>query len=113
MRWLESKSHGASFAGAIQKIETLTINAVDEVEQTLVRQLKADKEWNVGTAKQARDTAVSIAMRHLGTRGAAEVQSSLGLDREKLEGMLRTLVEKHVGSSGTKSEESPKVALGK
>lgn len=112
LRWLASKSHDASFNCAIQKMETLTINAVDEVEQTMVRQLKADKNWNQDTAKQARDTAVSIALRHLGDQGLREIQGCLGLQRDKIEGMLRTYVEKRVGSSGMKSPEAPVVPLG-
>ena len=112
LRWLEGKAHASTFECAIGKLTTITQNAVDEVEQTLVRQLKADNKWNADTAKEARDTAVGIAKRHLGEDGLKELAGCLGHAEESLEGMFRTYVEKHVRAMGTTNGKSPVVAMG-
>lgn len=113
LKWLDGKSHAATFQCAVSKIETVTKNAVDEVEQTLVRQLKAEEKWDGDTAKQARDTAVDIAKRHLGDQGIKELSGCMGHTAESMEGMFRTYVEKHVRNMGSTGNESPLVAMGK
>lgn len=99
-QWLDSKAHSASFSCATEKLETLSVGAVMEVEQALVRQLKADQEWNADTAKLARDTAVEIVKRQLGEKGLAELQGCLGLALSDIEGLIRTKVEAIVSSEG-------------
>ena len=112
LQWLEGKAHAATFQCAIGKLTTITKNAVNEVEQTLVRQLKATDKWDAETAKEARDTAVGIAKRHLGEKGMKELASCLGHAKESIEGMIRTYVEKYVREMGTSSSDSPIVPLG-
>ena len=112
-QWLEGKAHAATFQCAVNKLETVTKNAVDEVEQTLVRQLKADGKWNAETAREARDTAVDVAKRQLGEKGMEELEGCLGHAREAIEGMLRTYVEKQVRGHGNSGSDSPIVAMGK
>lgn len=112
LKFLDGKAYAATFECAIKKIGTLTKNAVMEVEQTLVRQIKKDKKWDVDTAREARDTAVSIVERHLGENGMVELGNCLGLVRESLQGMLRTYVERHVNEMGSTNGESPIVAMG-
>ena len=94
----ESDAHYDAFECATGKLETLTKNAVLEVEQTLVRQLKADKKWDAETAVEARDAAVAVALNHLGSQGMGELEKCLGHGPDIINGMLRTYVEKHVSS---------------
>ena len=114
-KWLASKAHGEAFACATTKLEKLTQNAVQEVEQTLVRQLKADEKWDAGTAKEARDTAVEIVKKHLGEKGMVELKDCMGVAVDTVEGMIRTHVEKHVYSMNATSGagKAPLVPLGK
>lgn len=112
LKWLNGKAHAATFQCAIGKLEMLTKNAVDEVEQTLVRQLKADDKWDADTAKEARDTAVRIAKRHFGDKGLKELASCMGHTAGSIDGMLRTYVEKHVRAMGTTNGSSPVVSMG-
>lgn len=109
--WLASKAHFAAFECAMQKLETLSYNAVSEVEQTLVRQFKAEKNWNSDTAREARNTAVRIVKSHLGDKGIKELKGCLGHGLDTLEGLIRTLVEKHVSEHGTHSD-GPLVKMG-
>jgi len=110
-QWLEGKAHAATFQCATDKLEVVTRNAVWEVEQTLVRQLKSEDNWNVETAKLARDTAVQTAVRHLGKHGLAELKGCLGQTQEVIEGMIRTYIEKHVRGMGSSGDSSPIVGM--
>ncbi|PCJ22419.1 MAG: hypothetical protein COA94_09130 [Rickettsiales bacterium] len=110
--WLDSQAHMASFACASTKLASLASDAVLEVEQTLVKQLKNDEAWNADTAKTARDTAAAIVKRHLGTRGLAELRGCLGLALADIEGLIRTQIEVSVQRAGTAGRHSPTVALG-
>ena len=113
LQWLDGKAHAATFECAMSKIESVTKSAVDEVEQTVVRKLKSEDQWNAETAKGARDTAVLIAKNHLGQRGLKELEGCLGQAQDSIEGMLRTHVEKNVLRMGTSGNASPFVAMGK
>lgn len=99
-QFLESKAHFASFNCAMTKLEALSMNAVEEVEQTLVRQFKAEDKWGVETATEARDTAVEIVKKHLGKAGLAEVQGCLSLGLADVERLITTKVEAFVSRSG-------------
>lgn len=95
-----------------ERLEMLSTTAVAEVEQTLVRQLKAEKgAWNAETALRARDTAFEVMKRHAGEKGMAQLQECSGLALPALEGMFRTWIEMKVGESGGKSEGSPVVPM--
>ncbi len=111
-KWLDGKANAAAFKCAVTKIETVTGRAVAEVEQTLVRQLKADGQWDADTARKARDIAVDIAKRHLGKRGLIELAGCFGHAAESTEGMLRTYVENRVDRTGSTTKGSPIVGLG-
>jgi len=121
LQWLDGKAHAATFQCAMSKIESVTRSAVDEVEQTLVRQLKEDDRWDVETARGARDTAVEIAKRHLGIRGMKELEGCLGHAQDSIEGILRTHVEMYVKrenverstGSATDGKKRPIVRMGK
>lgn len=108
----ESKAHLAAFTCATTKLETISKNAVEEVEQTLVRQLKEADKWDAAGAKRARDTAVKIALKHLGSQGLQELKACMGHAPDVIEGMLRTYVERTVRAHGTtKTPGSPVVPL--
>jgi len=109
-QWLDSKAHAAAFSCATTKLETLTKGAVMEIEQTVVRKLKADEKWTPETARFARDSALEIVKRQLGQKGLAELQGCLGLALKDIEGLIRTKIETTVQSSGSGS--GPVVDLG-
>lgn len=95
----ESNAHYAAFKCATSKLETLTKNAVIEVEHTLVREAKAQKTWGADAARKARDTAVGIVIRHLGPKGLQELEGCMGHATDVIEGIVRTLVERFVQDS--------------
>lgn len=120
-KWITAKSKGAesnarlqAFLCATTKMETIFRNAYLEVEQTLVRQLKADEStWNSNTARHARDTAVEIGMRHLGEQGVAELSECMGHAPEVIEGIGRTLIEGFAGDRTDSKDAGPVVGLGR
>src|SRR5690606_23581566 len=100
-RYIESKEHFASFNCALTKIEVLSRAAVEEVEQTLVRQFKAEGKWDVETATRARDTALEIVKRHLGDKGMTEIKGCLGMAMKDIERLVLTKIESFVSRSGS------------
>lgn len=111
LAWLASLSHSAAFKCATQKIFHHAQLAVDEIEQTVVRQLKADGQWDRDTARMARDQAVAVIKHHLGEVGLNELKDCLGLGLDDLEGMFRSYVEAAV--KRTSNGLGPHVGLGK
>lgn len=100
--WLASKAHFASFECATTKLEKLSTTAVADIEQTLVRTLKAEGRWTPETALAARDAALAVMMQHLGPKGLAELQECLGLAYEDVKDMALSYIEKQVLGSLTK-----------
>jgi len=116
--WLEAKGKGAKASAALkalqcfnEKLRTLATSAVAEVEQTLVRQLKADGTWNAETAMKARDTAVEVMTRHAGENGLAALKECGGMALPALMGVFRTWVEMIVGETGAKGKNAPIVPM--
>lgn len=103
----ESVAHYEAMKCVTQKLDTWSTTAVAEVEQTLVRQLKADKTWDPNTALEARDTAVEIMKRHAGEGGLSELQQCTGLALPGIEGMFRTWVETKVSQQQSDSRPDP------
>lgn len=105
----ESAAHYEAFRCFTERLTQLATKAVDEVEQTMVRELKADKKWNVDTARKARDTAVEIMVRHAGEDGLKELQHCGKIGLDALMGMFRTYVESEVVRRGS---STPANAIG-
>lgn len=99
-RWLEAKTHSASFSCAVEKITTVTKMLVAEAERTLVKEAQAAAEDGKLTKEEGlriRNEVVKRAKEHLGTKGLKELQGCLGHAGDDgvamIERMLRTHVE--------------------
>lgn len=103
----ESSAHYEAMRCVVLKLDTWSTHAVAEVEQTLVRQLKADKKWNTETALEARDTAVEIMTRHAGDHGLSELQQCTGLGLQGVLGMFRTWIESKVSKQQSDTRPDP------
>lgn len=119
--WLNAKASTAhseemkeaiyAYEAAVSQLQTLATNAVTEVERTLVRQLKDDKDWDSVTAEEARDAAAAIVLRH--GRQACDVLRDAGrMTLPAIEGLVRTLVENAVAGMAHKSKSPPASPLG-
>lgn len=99
-RWLEAKTHSASFSCAVEKITTVTKMLVAEAERTLVKEAQAaaaDGKLTKEEGLKIRNEVVKRAKEHLGTKGLKELQGCLGHAGDDgmamIERMLRTHVE--------------------
>lgn len=108
----EAIAHLEAFKCVVAKLDSWSTAAVAEVEQTLVRQLKKEEgQWNVQTARQARDTAVDVMKRLAGDQGIAELETCTGKTKEAIFTMFRTWVELKVSGSGGEAANSPVVPM--
>jgi len=96
--YMGSRAHLASLECATTRMTQAANAAVEEIEQTLVKSLKAEDAWTAESARAARDEAMAIAMRHLGTRGLAEIRECLGHGVDDVRAMLRSFIEARVAS---------------
>lgn len=90
---------------ATDKLHEATANAVDAVEQTVVRRLRevqadvrTDQRLNGVEARTALDAAVSAAKLHIGPDAWVEILQSLQLTPERGEELLRQMLEAKVGA---------------
>lgn len=101
---LEAEGKDARLVSAVGHLGGLVEDAVLEVEQTYVRRMKAHGKWDKDAAQIARDTAVSVTMRHLND-GASDVMDAMGIhDPKVFAGKLRTMVEASVSRANGKSQ---------
>lgn len=113
--WLRSKVHVESFRCASEKLDKLVGDAVVEAERTLVREYqaaKADGKLTVEDGEKVRDAVVDVVKRHLGKRGLAEIEGCLGIEREHVEGMIRTRIESALDRLKKNDVASPSHAPG-
>lgn len=101
----ESTAHYEALRCFTETVGELAARAVDEVEQTMVRDLKENKKWSVDTAREARDTAVEIMVRHAGELRMERLQRCSGLGQDALVDLFRTYVESKIRRD--KSSEKP------
>lgn len=118
VKWIEAKAaetessaHYAALKCLTSRLDTLSTNAVAEVEQTLVRKFKKQGKWDSKSARMARDTAVDVMRRQLGEQGMEELKQCSGLAKEAIIGMFRTWVERKVSEQGS-TTDAPVVAMG-
>ena len=119
--WLSAQANSAhskemkeaiyAYEAAVAQLQALAANAVTEVEQTLVRQLKEDKNWDSVTAQEARDAAAEIVMRH-GKQACDVLRDAGRMTLPAIEGLVRTLVENSVAAMPHKSKSPPASPLG-
>lgn len=102
-KWLEAKTHSASFSCATEKLVTITKGLVHEAERTLVREAKdaaSDGKLTKEDAVRIRDEVAKRTKEHLGARGVKELQGCLGhagSDGVKMiDRMIRTHIESRV-----------------
>lgn len=75
--WIGTHVKNASVAGVLERLSTLVMTVVTEVEQTVVSNLgdKAD----AAALLAARDQAIATVKSHLGDKGLQEIETVLGL----------------------------------
>jgi hypothetical protein len=112
-RTAESTAHLEAFKCVSQKLDTWSTNAIRQVEQTVVRKLKRENNWNAETAKMALDTAVDVMKQQAGNVGMNELQQCTGHAVAGIESMFRTWIEAKNAATGTgsKSPISPIVTM--
>lgn len=97
--WVQSKLKDDRWHGANERLERLVNDAVDEVEQTFVRPMKANagkvegKCWCDDCKPDAAKMAVARVLRDLGATGMTDIAARLGVDQAGLESRIRTLIE--------------------
>lgn len=97
-QWLESKTHSAAFACATEKLTALVAEAVQDTEQTFVKDMKKQGKWDAGAASLARGAAYDAVMRTLGPEGRQEVLGCLKLDEDGLAQRVYQMIEALIGS---------------
>lgn len=102
-KWLDAKTHSASFSCATEKLVTITKGLVREAERTLVKEAKeaaSDGKLSKEEGARIRDEVEKRAKEHLGARGLKELQGCLGhagADGSKIiERMIRTHIESRI-----------------
>lgn len=110
-RTAESAAHLEAFKCVSQKLDTWAENAIRQVEQTVVRKLKREKNWNADTAKMALDTAVDVMKQQAGDSGMAELQQCTGQAVKGIEALFRTWIEAKNADRGEKNDDSPIVPM--
>lgn len=93
---LKAKSHDARFHCAMDKVETVTVDAVMNAEQTVVGDLRKGGKVDSETGKKALAAALETARSNLGPRGIAELRDCLGLDPPAIDRLLSTRIEREV-----------------
>lgn len=73
--WLKSKTENEKMKAVIGDIEKTAQTSVDMIEQTMVKQFKADGEWDIKTQKQVLEAAVSEVVENLTASTVKYLQS--------------------------------------
>lgn len=81
--WLKSKTENQDLQYVINELEQTVSTSVDYIEQTVVKQLKADGKWDAEGQKEALDEAVTVVLNSL-TDKTAEILGKNGIDLESI-----------------------------
>ena len=81
--YIQTKTSNEEIKSVMDELERTACSAVDFIEQTVVRQLKADGGWNTESQKEAFKQAVQSMLEGLSSRTTCLVES-YGVDISKL-----------------------------
>lgn len=81
--YIKEKTESETIKFAMTELESTAVKVVDDIEQTIVKQYKADGEWNIETQKCALNKAVSDMIHRLSLK-TTEVVEKHGVDIDKL-----------------------------
>ncbi|MDE6231926.1 MAG: hypothetical protein K2M60_01060 [Lachnospiraceae bacterium] len=81
--YIRERTKSEEIRFAMEELEKTAVKVVDEVEQTLVRQYKADGRWDLNSQKAVLEDAAEIMLQRLSSK-TYEVMEAHGVDIDNL-----------------------------